>query len=41
MSEKANQIFVALRDIKMNEELLYDFCDTSKDANKIFPWLKT
>ena len=34
-------IFVALRDIKMNEELLYDYCDTSKDANKIFPWLKT
>ena len=34
-------IFVALRDIKMNEELLYDYCDTSKDTNKIFPWLKT
>lgn len=32
--------FVALRDIKINEELLYDYCDTSKKAKEIFPWLK-
>ena len=34
-------IFIALRDIKRNEELLYDYCDTSKNAKRIFPWLKT
>ena len=33
-------IFVALRDIKINEELLYDYCDTSNNTKKIFPWLK-
>ena len=33
-------IFVALRDIQSNEELLYDYCDTSKNAKRMFPWLK-
>ena len=33
-------IFVALKDIKSNEELLSDYCDTSNNAKKIFPWLK-
>ena len=33
-------IFVALRDIKINEELYYDYCDTSNNTKKIFPWSK-
>lgn len=32
--------FVAIRDINRNEELLYDYCDTSRNSKKIFPWLK-
>ena len=33
-------IFVVLRYIKINEELLYDYCVTSNNTKKIFPCLK-
>jgi len=34
-------ILVASRDIKIDEELLYDYGDRSKTAIESHPWLKT
>lgn len=33
-------IFLASRDIRANEELLYDYGDRSKEAIAAHPWLK-
>lgn len=33
-------IFLASRDIKVDEELLYDYGDHSKEAIAAHPWLK-
>lgn len=33
-------IFLASRDLKVDEELLYDYGDRSKEATAAHPWLK-
>ena len=37
--KKPRLIFIALRDIKPNEELLYDYGEKDKIAIKAHPWL--
>jgi histone-lysine N-methyltransferase SETD8 len=39
LNNKPHLIFLALRDIMPNEELLYDYGETDREAIKTHPWL--
>jgi histone-lysine N-methyltransferase SETD8 len=40
IKDQPHLIFVTTRDIKIGEELAYDYGDRSKDAVQSHPWLK-
>lgn len=41
LNEKPHLIFIALKDINPNEEILYDYGERDKFALEAHPWLKT
>ena len=39
LNGKPHLVFIALRDINENEEIVYDYGETNKEAIKEHPWL--